>query len=513
MSIESIVSEKERFKKQITQKKLQIKLAGTLNDELINEIENTEKDNLEKVEKIKQKKHELIEVSKPKKQLDTTELDNERLNYASMSRKRQEDLEERAKRYKITESMITTAFNSRMQELDKLYKLIIKPIQRCKSVPLIQFEVEEEEEIVEEGELEEVETNENENDDYLMNPDIAEEIICQATGEFIQEGDDEIIKQLHESIKSTSKSENIKRIPPKEDVMLYARPMVNAIPLNLAKGEAFVKQKQYYDGIAVIPIDSPWYTCYMASNKNQSHFYTSNPPSLLSLSLVSNDNVPPGKEGGLMAIYRSKAVEKKAIIPIGMLGKTEKQLNGKGEMKNILPIVTQYMNITLKQQMKQLKVKNPENDLKNYESSQGGIDYKFGLLYCAKGQTTEQEMYDNPESVTSKEYNDFMELIGTIIPLKGHKGYRAGLDVRSDTTGVKSLFTVFYSAQVMFHVGTMLPHIEAEEQKTEKKRHIGNDFCVVIYKEGDEIVDLSSFKSHFNSYVDGHVVVTQVGAA
>lgn len=38
----------------------------------------------------------------------------------------------------------------------------------------------------------------------------------------------------------------------------------------------------------------------------------------------------------------------------------------------------------------------------------------------------------------------------------------------------------------MFHVSTMLPHEDADPQKLQKKRHIGNDIVCVAFLESDE---------------------------
>ena len=54
----------------------------------------------------------------------------------------------------------------------------------------------------------------------------------------------------------------------------------------------------------------------------------------------------------------------------------------------------------------------------------------------------------------------------------------------------------------MFHVSTLLPYQEFDEQKVERKRHIGNDVVVLIFKErGDETdtFDPRVVTSHFNS--------------
>lgn len=56
----------------------------------------------------------------------------------------------------------------------------------------------------------------------------------------------------------------------------------------------------------------------------------------------------------------------------------------------------------------------------------------------------------------------------------------------------------------------MLPYNENDPQRLDRKRHIGNDVVVVIFKEAsgpDDTVDLSSFRSHFNHVF---IVVTPI---
>ena len=50
----------------------------------------------------------------------------------------------------------------------------------------------------------------------------------------------------------------------------------------------------------------------------------------------------------------------------------------------------------------------------------------------------------------------------------------------------------------MFHVSTMLPFSALDLQQLERKRHLGNDVVVIIYKEGDQLFDPSCLHSEFN---------------
>lgn len=78
----------------------------------------------------------------------------------------------------------------------------------------------------------------------------------------------------------------------------------------------------------------------------------------------------------------------------------------------------------------------------------------------------------------------------------------------------ESLYTTYggkdSEVEIMFHVSTMLPYNEIDPQQIDRKRHIGNDVVVVIFKETsgpDDVVDLCSFRSHFNHVF---IVVTPI---
>lgn len=72
------------------------------------------------------------------------------------------------------------------------------------------------------------------------------------------------------------------------------------------------------------------------------------------------------------------------------------------------------------------------------------------------------------------------------------------MDSKNDTTGTHSVYTEIYGYEIMFHVSTMLPFIPSDPQQLERKRHLGNDVVVIVFKEGDEPFHPDSLKSEFN---------------
>ena len=99
---------------------------------------------------------------------------------------------------------------------------------------------------------------------------------------------------------------------------------------------------------------------------------------------------------------------------------------------------------------------------------------------------------------SSDDFEEFLNFLGTRIQLKGWKQYRAGLDVKSGTTGIHSVYTKFSKYEIMFHVSTLLPAMSNNKQNLERKRHLGNNIVVIIFKEGDTPIPANFLKSEVN---------------
>ena len=52
-------------------------------------------------------------------------------------------------------------------------------------------------------------------------------------------------------------------------------------------------------------------------------------------------------------------------------------------------------------------------------------------MYCRAGQSTEEEMYNNEESGPA--LDEFLEMLGQRVRLKGFDKYKAGLDNKSES--------------------------------------------------------------------------------
>jgi hypothetical protein len=144
-------------------------------------------------------------------------------------------------------------------------------------------------------------------------------------------------------------------------------------------------------------------------------------------------------------------------------------------------------------------VRSPEfsADLLTFESRIQANAFKFGVLYCAAGQSTEDQFYGNENP--SPAFEEFTDFLAEKIRLKGWRRYNGGLDTDSDRTGKYALYRRWATTEIIFHVSTMLPYRSTDDQQIERKKHIGNDVVVVVFQdEGAEPFDPRTVRSVFN---------------
>lgn len=122
--------------------------------------------------------------------------------------------------------------------------------------------------------------------------------------------------------------------------------------------------------------------------------------------------------------------------------------------------------------------------------------FKIGVLYCRAGQTTEEEMYNN--QCCGPAFSEFLETLGQRVRLKDFDKYRGGLDRKTDSTGLYSVYTQYRDVEVMFHVSTLLPFTPNNRKQLLRKRHIGNDIVTIIFQEpGAPPFSPKHIRSHF----------------
>ncbi len=160
-----------------------------------------------------------------------------------------------------------------------------------------------------------------------------------------------------------------------------------------------------------------------------------------------------------------------------------------------------YPKLNVKKDIRELSKEHGEpfeklcNELSAFEKSNIVSTYKVGVLYWKEGQS-ENEAFSNQ---MSDSFDRFLHVLGTRIELKGWGKFKGGLNVSEEaSTGKESVFTEFRGFQIMFHVSTLLPLHESDVQKLERKRHIGNDIVIVIFKEGNTPFDPTQLHTQFN---------------
>lgn len=161
--------------------------------------------------------------------------------------------------------------------------------------------------------------------------------------------------------------------------------------------------------------------------------------------------------------------------------------------QDIIEALRPFISLTTVIRTTSPKVKKSLISLEQYQCVHR---YKFGFVYCGEGQTTEESMFSNIEG--SPAFEDFLLFLGAKIELVGWSGYAGGLDIAKPTTGTHSVYTKFQgNYEIMFHVSVMLP-LSTDPQQVERKRHIGNDVVVVIFKEPGVTYSPDTITSHFN---------------
>ncbi|XP_030053993.1 signal-induced proliferation-associated 1-like protein 2 [Microcaecilia unicolor] len=163
-------------------------------------------------------------------------------------------------------------------------------------------------------------------------------------------------------------------------------------------------------------------------------------------------------------------------------------------LKEILEYVIPELNIQcLRQALNSPKV---SEQLLKLDEQGLSFQHKIGILYCKAGQSSEEEMYNN--ETAGPAFEEFLDLLGQRVRLKGFNKYRAQLDNKTDSTGTHSLYITYKDYELMFHVSTLLPYMPNNRQQLLRKRHIGNDIVTIIFQEPGALpFTPKSIRSHF----------------
>ncbi|CAF4870237.1 unnamed protein product, partial [Rotaria sp. Silwood1] len=133
--------------------------------------------------------------------------------------------------------------------------------------------------------------------------------------------------------------------------------------------------------------------------------------------------------------------------------------------------------------------------IKTYDEKLETHKFKFGVIYQRRGQTTEEEFFNNERH--GRSLDEFLDIIATRVSLKNFKGYRAGLDVSEQTDCPISYYELYDHKEIMFHVSTLLPFTHTDTSQIQRKRHIGNDIVAIVFQEENTPFHPSMIKSNF----------------
>ncbi|XP_068085355.1 signal-induced proliferation-associated 1-like protein 2 isoform X3 [Anabrus simplex] len=145
--------------------------------------------------------------------------------------------------------------------------------------------------------------------------------------------------------------------------------------------------------------------------------------------------------------------------------------------------VFEYVAPELQISCLRLGVQAPQTEEQLLKLDEQGLTshYKVGVMYCRAGQSSEEDMYNNEEAGPA--FNEFLDTIGQRVRLKGFEKYKAGLDNKTDSTGLYSVYAQYQDCEIMFHVSTLLPFTPNNRQQLLRKRHIGNDIVTIVFQE------------------------------
>eukprot|EP01090_Pellita_catalonica_P007893 TRINITY_DN18505_c0_g1_i1.p1 TRINITY_DN18505_c0_g1~~TRINITY_DN18505_c0_g1_i1.p1 ORF type:complete len:555 (+),score=82.97 TRINITY_DN18505_c0_g1_i1:109-1665(+) len=225
--------------------------------------------------------------------------------------------------------------------------------------------------------------------------------------------------------------------------------------------------------------DRSWFRDFFVARDHSNLLCTRGPlaPVIISITVHKHENEDLDF---YRIICRSREGEQKVVIPVNSI-----------DPDNITDSLMLQVNPLLKGYVIPCPDPALELMLVDYEAKMFPKHFKFGILYCKPGQTSEGEMFNNKKEDMSADFTEFLNILGDTIKLNGFTEFSGGLDTKCDQTGKESVYTVWEGNEIMFHVSTLLPYTENDPQQIEKKRHIGNDIVTVVFQDVGTNVELA----------------------
>nr|XP_046258551.1 signal-induced proliferation-associated 1-like protein 2 isoform X3 [Scatophagus argus] len=258
------------------------------------------------------------------------------------------------------------------------------------------------------------------------------------------------------------------------------------------------KVKRYI--IEHIDLGAYYYHKYFYGREHQNYFGVDDNLGPVAVS-IRRERLDDGKEkDGMQFNYRvtfrtSQLTTLRGAILEDAIPSTARHGTARGlPLKEVLEYVIPELNI----QCLRLALNTPKVPEQLLKLDEQGLSFqhKVGVLYCKAGQSTEEEMYNNEGAGPA--LDEFLDLLGQRVRLKGFTKYRAQLDNKTDSTGTHSLYTTYKDYELMFHVSTMLPYTPNNRQQLLRKRHIGNDIVTIVFQEPGALpFTPKNIRSHF----------------
>lgn len=228
-----------------------------------------------------------------------------------------------------------------------------------------------------------------------------------------------------------------------------------------------------------------WYIDYFVGRRHSTVGCIETPIGPIVISILRDHERPT-----FLTLIRTEEGETFSLVPFSKFDAPVEKITLRTMIKTVCPAVSDYS--------KKFKVfggPDFEKAMIKYEFEQTAKRFKFGVLLVKEKQHREEEIFENHES--TEDFEDFLGLIGEKVRLQGFMNFAGGLDVKNDSTGQFSVFSVWHDNEIMFHVSTLLPYVEGDGQQLERKRHIGNDIVVIVFLEPGATFKPSCISSNF----------------
>lgn len=122
---------------------------------------------------------------------------------------------------------------------------------------------------------------------------------------------------------------------------------------------------------------------------------------------------------------------------------------------------------------------------------------KVGVIYRAEKQVNQQEILTN--TYGSPRYFEFLKGLGKFEPLHGMNAmFSGGLDTSDEK--LDGEHTINYRDEInhiTYHVGTLMPNSIYDENCSNKLKHIGNDYVVIVYSDNLDDYSINTLSGEF----------------